>query len=108
VVGVEEIFVGSRVLVHADAEDGAAERRDAVLQLIQGLRFFHAGRAPGSPEIQEHDFATKVGKMRGFAVERECEVFCRSSAQTGLTLAIVGAREQEEKSRDESEHQASI
>jgi len=35
VVGVEEIFVGLLVFVHADTEDGAAERRDAVLQLIE-------------------------------------------------------------------------
>jgi len=108
VVSVEEIVVGLLVFVHADAEDGAAERRDAVLQLIEGLRFFHAGRAPSSPEIQEHDFAAKVGKMRGLAVERESKVFCGGSAQAGLTLAIVGAREQEEKSRNEGEHQASI
>ena len=107
-VRVEEIFVGSRVVVHAYAEDGAAERRDAVLQLIEGLRFFHAGRAPGGPEIQEHDFAAKVGEVGGLAVERESEVFCRGSAQAGLTLTIVGAREKEEKSRNEGEHQASV
>ena len=108
VVGVKEIFVGLRVVVDADAEDGAAERRDAVLQLVQGLRFFDAGRAPGGPEIEEHDFAAKVGEMGGFAIEREGEVPGGGSAQTRLTLAIIGAREQEEKSRNEGEHQACI
>jgi len=46
--------------------------------------------------------------MRRLAVERESEVFGRGSAQAGLALAIIGAREQEEKSRNEGEHQASI
>jgi len=108
VVGTKEIFIGLRVVVHADAEDGPAQRRDTVLQLVQGLRFFYTRRAPGSPKIEEHDFSAKVGKMRGLAVERESKVFGRGSAQAGLTLAIIGARKQEEKARNEGEHQASI
>ena len=35
----------------ADAENGAAKRRDAMLQLIQRLGFINAGRAPCRPKI---------------------------------------------------------
>lgn len=107
-VGGKEIFIGLPVVVHADAENGPAQRRDTVLQLVQGLRFSYTRRAPGSPKVEEYDFSAKVGKVRGLAVERESKVFGSGSAQAGLALAIVGAREQEEKSRNEGEHQASI
>ena len=46
--------------------------------------------------------------MGGLAVEGESEILGGGAAEAGLTLAIVGAREQEEKSRNEGEHQASI
>jgi hypothetical protein len=81
------------VFVHADAENSAAERRDAALQLIQGLRFVNAGRAPGGPEIQKDDFAAKVRKVRGLAIEGKGEVLGRSSTQAGFALAIIGPSE---------------
>jgi hypothetical protein len=60
-VGGEELAIGFVVIIHADAEDGAATRRDSLLQQIQGGRFVDARRAPGGPEIQQHNFAAEIG-----------------------------------------------
>ncbi len=79
-----------------------------MLQLIERLSFFQARRAPGSPEIQQDHFAAKVGKMGGLAVEREGEVLGGLSVQAGLTLTIIGTREQEEQARNEGQNQASV
>jgi hypothetical protein len=60
-VGGEELAIGIVVIVHADAENGAATRRNPLLQKIQGGRFVNAGRAPGGPEIQKYNFAAQIG-----------------------------------------------
>jgi len=53
--------VGVLVIIHADAENGAAPRSDSLLQQVQGGRFVNTGRAPSGPEIQQHNFAAQIG-----------------------------------------------
>src|SRR5271155_5121679 len=60
--GFEEVVVGGGVVVHADADDGGAEWGDALLEGVEGGGFIDAGRAPGGPEIQQHDLAAEVGE----------------------------------------------
>jgi len=64
--------------------------------------------APDLDCLRRHEAMAVRDIARRNAVEREGEVFGGGSAQAGLTLAIVGAREKEEKSREEGEHQACI
>ena len=107
-ISFQEVVIGLGVFIHADAEDSAAKRCDAMLQLIQGLGFINAGRAPGGPKIQQDYFAVKVREMCGLAVQREGEVFGGASTQARLALAIVGTRKQEEQSRNEGENDARV
>jgi len=92
-VGGEEILVGGLVVIHADADDGGAEWRDLLLESVERGGFIHARRAPGGPEIQDHDLAAEVGEARGFAIERELKIGSDAAANARLALAVVGMRE---------------
>jgi len=105
VVGEEELVVGGSVFVLGDAEDGAAERGDFILEGDEGVGFVHAGRAPGGPEIEEDNLAAEVGEASGLAVESEGEIGSGSAAKTGGALAIVGADEKDYESENESENE---
>ena len=95
-------FVDARV----HAQDHATKRRNVLLKLIQRRRFVAAGITPTRPEIQKHNFAAKIGKVRGLAAERKSEVFCGAAPETCFALPIVWAREKIEERGDKGEHKA--
>ena len=88
------------MLVRIDAENGAAERGDALLDLIKRRSFFDARLAPGSPEIQQDNFAAEIGEMRGLAVEGELEILGGTAAKAWLALAIIGMNKKGNECRD--------
>lgn len=108
IVVLQEFLVNVRIFVDADAENGAATRLDLLLELVQCGRFVDAGRAPSGPEIEQNDAAAQVGKMSGFAVEREREIVFGRAAQAGFAVTIIGMRERRHKSDDEGESDASL
>ena len=63
-------------------------RGDVLLEAIESRSLFDAGLAPGAPEIQDDDFAAKVGQMGGFAVERKREIAGFAAGDGGFALAI--------------------
>jgi hypothetical protein len=68
-------------------------RGDVLLETVEAGGFFDAGLAPGAPEIEDDDFAAKVGEVRGFAVESEREVAGFAAGDGGFALAVAGQRE---------------
>ena len=63
VVLSEKFFVGGGIFVDADAEDGAAVRRDFILERDERTDFGHAGRTPRSPEIQDDNFPAEIAEV---------------------------------------------
>ncbi len=90
---LEKLFVGGGVFVNADAEDSGAARLDAELERVEGSDFVDAGRAPGSPEIENDHFAAEIGEVLGFAVELHGEIVGASTGNGWLTLTIRGRGE---------------
>jgi hypothetical protein len=82
------------VVIDADAEDCAAERGDAFLELLERGGFFDARRAPCGPEIQEDHFAAEVGKVDGFAAGGDGKIGSGFAGEAGLALAVVGRDEE--------------
>jgi hypothetical protein len=68
VVFGEKFFVGGGIFVDADSEDGAAVRRDFILQSDERINFGDAGRAPRGPEIQDDNFSAEIAEVRGFSI----------------------------------------
>jgi hypothetical protein len=88
-------------VVDADADDGAAEGLNALLEGNKRIGFFHAGRAGGEPKIEEDDFAAEVGKVHWLAVNGEREIRGCGAGEARLALAVVGRDEKIEQGRDE-------
>jgi hypothetical protein len=97
----EELLVEFLRVVNADADHGAAQRLDALLERDEGIGFFDAGRAGGEPEVEEDDFAAEVGKVHWLAVHGEGEVRGCRAGEARLALAIIGRDEEIEQGRDE-------
>jgi hypothetical protein len=94
------------VVIHADAENGGAERSDVALESIEGRSFVHAGWTPGGPEIQDHDVAAKVGEAGRLAVESELKIGGDAAADAGFALAVIGVGEKDEEAREEGQNEA--
>ena len=105
-VSLQKVGVSGLVVVDADAENGAVTGCDFLLQLIEGRRFVNAGRTPTGPEIEDDDFAAKVGEVRGFAIEREGKILGCSAVETWLALTIVRMSEDCHEARYEDERGA--
>jgi hypothetical protein len=89
----QKFFVGGGIFINADAENRGAARLNAGLQRIERCDFVDARRAPGSPEIQDDNFAAEIGEVLGAAVELHREVECAGACDGWLTLSIGGRRE---------------
>ena len=91
VIVLQKFFVRVVVFVHADAQNHSAFGTDGLLQSVERLRFFQARRAPGRPEIQDHDFAAQVRQMRG-AGDFQIKILGFASRQARFALTIAGSR----------------
>lgn len=84
-----EVFVFRLILIGSNTKDHTVSGGNVLFERNQAGDFFHAGRAPASPKIQNHDLATKVGKMRGLPVKLHGEIFGGFSGDGGFALAVV-------------------
>jgi hypothetical protein len=94
------------LLARIDAQHGATERRDMVLQLIERRSFLNTRLAPGGPEIQDYNFALQVRQMCRFAVESELKIVGGAATKTWFALAVVRANEEHHKRGDKRENDA--
>src|ERR1700746_1717332 len=107
-VGLQKIVVGGLVLVEADAQDCATARSNPALQGIKRRCLVHARRAPGGPEIEQDNLATKIAQARRFSVDGKREVLFWLAAEAWLALTIICPRKHVEKARDEDQDQSGV
>ena len=84
----KEVVIGVAVDVHADADDSDSFGAEAALEFDEGRHFFDTGGTPGSPEIQDQDFALEVVDV-DFAVGVLRDEFWGERSDAGRTRATV-------------------
>src|SRR4029077_2116367 len=92
----QKAFVLRRIVVGGDTENHTVTRGNVLLQRDETGDFGYAGATPASPKIQNHYFATKVGEVRGLAIELHCEVLRGLPGDRGFALAIMWEGEKRE------------
>jgi hypothetical protein len=105
-VRLQEFFVGRLVFVHAHADYSAPERFDAALKGVERRGFIHARWTPRGPEIHQHNFAAKIGQMRGLAVAGKLKILGGSPAKAGLALPVIRVSEKDEQAHEEGENES--
>lgn len=85
----EEAAVDGVILVGADADDG--KLRHAVLEFEQAGQLFDAGGAPGGPEIEHDDPASKAGEIEGLDAIADGEGRRDPAETVGVISAIAAA-----------------
>lgn len=88
----EEAAVDGVILVGADADDG--KLRHAVLEFEQAGQLFDAGGAPGGPEIEHDDPASKAGEIEGLDAICDGEGRRDPAETIGVISAIAAAGQQ--------------
>lgn len=86
----QKFFVGRRIFVNADAEDGAAVGRDFILKGVERADFSYAWRAPRRPEIQDDHFAAEIAEVGGAAIQCKREIVGAFAGDAGFALAVAG------------------
>jgi len=99
----EELAVGIRVFVDADAEDG--QIGVFVVQIEQGGQLLDAGRAPGGPEVDQDDFASIVGQMDAGGAVGDGEVGRYLAGLRGVRTAVAGC-EQGQRQKEQGSAEA--
>ena len=67
-IPLQEFPVRLRVFIDADSQHHHALRRVRLRELAQRRRLFGARSAPGSPEVQEEQFAAEIRQGHSFAI----------------------------------------
>ncbi len=76
-----------RVLVRRDREHGQAFGTERPVQPLERRHLRDAGRAPGRPEVDDHDLASQRGEIRLAARERrQAEAGCRGARLERVAL----------------------
>jgi hypothetical protein len=91
------LAIGRIVGIEADGEYD--EVGDLSLKLHEGGEFLFAGRTPGGPEIQDHDFAAVLIEAYGLSRIMNGEGWCDLIDLCGMRAAVASCGEaaQEEK-----------
>lgn len=82
----DEVGVGAGVLIDTDSDNG--DIRVFAMELEKRRQFFHAGTAPGGPEVEQNDLAPIVGKMDGRVTVRDGKVRCDFTSLGRVRTAV--------------------
>jgi hypothetical protein len=97
----EEAVVGGRVLVDADGKDG--KLGVVMLKLKERGHLLDTGRAPGGPEVQQHDTAAIAGEVNGGFAIGDGEIRSGFAGLAGMSSAIASREKKERGQHSQTE-----
>src|SRR5579859_3049623 len=96
----EKFFVNSRILVRCNTQNNPVSRLDVFLQPVQLRSFFDTRRTPRAPEVQHHNLAAKIGKVRRLSVEVQREVFGALPGHGRLAMTVSRQGKKDDNSQE--------
>ena len=109
ILGPRDVFFSNEggevffFVIHANGHDFEAFGVEFVVGGLHDGDFLDARRAPGGPEIDEHDFTAKLSRVDVTAVQRGVLDIDRLADQFGAGRGIFAAGERKKSEEKESE-----
>ena len=91
----EELAVGIGIIIEIDAEND--DLRHLFLQIDERGKLLKAGRAPGGPEIEDHNFAAIIGEADGFCAIDDGEVRRLFGELLGVGAAVASGWQNQDR-----------